>query len=233
MIRIDEERCNGCGQCVTACAENAIRLINGKARLVSEKYCDELGACLGEYPTGALTIVEEAAEAFEGPAPKAAPAPVHHGGPACPSARAKTLTPRPGTAPDEGAPMVSALSHWPVQIRLVPPAAPFLHRADLLVAADCVPIAYAGFHRDFLAGKVVVVGCPKFDDGELYIHRLADIFSQADVKSVTVVVMEVPCCQGLRWIVTEALKRSGMRIPAEKVVIGLDGAVRQRAPLGA
>lgn len=221
IIRIDEDLCNGCGECVSACAENAIRLVNGKARLISERYCDGLGACIGECPTGALTIVEEKVEEFEGPAPA----------PACPSAQARTLA--RASAPDAGlaAPADSELGHWPVQVRLVSPSAPFLQGAHLLVAADCVPIAYASFHRDFLKGKVVLVGCPKFDDNELYLQRFTDILRSADIKSVTVVVMEVPCCQGLHWIVSKALAESGKNIPAEKVIIGVDGTIRQRSPL--
>lgn len=219
VIEIDETLCNGCGECVPSCAEGAIRIVNGKARLVAEKHCDGLGACLGECPTGALKVVEREVEAFVGPAPSPCPT--------CPSTQARALT---AASPDEGD-SPSALSHWPVQIRLVPPGAPFLQRADLLVAADCTPMAYGAFHRDFIAGRVVMMGCPKFDDAAFYLQRFTDIFTQANIRSVTVVVMEVPCCQGLPRIVAEAMARAGKQIPMEKVVLSLKGEVIERTAL--
>ncbi len=245
IIEINEELCNGCGECVSACAEGAIRIIDGKARLVSDAYCDGLGACLGECPTGALKIVQREAEEFDEAAvaahtkPPDVPPQQHHG---CPGSQVRsfaTQQPRPcdtkagqvSVEPLRSASQeesTSALTHWPVQIRLVPPTAPFLQRADLLVAADCVPVSYANFHRDFLAGKVVVVGCPKFDDTDLYIERFADMFQASDIKSVTVVVMQVPCCQGLPMIVQEAMRSAGKHIPIEKVVISLQGELLRR-----
>lgn len=219
VIEIDEALCNGCGACVPSCAEGAIQIVNGKARLVAEKHCDGLGACLGECPTGALKVVEREVEAFAGPAPSPCLA--------CPSTQVQTMA---AGRPDDGV-SVSALSHWPVQIRLVPPTAPFLKGADLLVAADCAPMAYGAFHRDFIAGRVAMMGCPKFDDTALYLQRFTDIFVQADIRSVTVVVMEVPCCQGLPRIVGEAMARAGKRIPMEKVVLSLKGEVIERTAL--
>ena len=238
IIEIDEELCDGCGQCVPACAEGAIEIIDGKATLTAEKYCDGLGACLGECPTGALRIVEAEADEFDEEAVEehlskqnlkegtAEPIPIHQG---CPSALMHTF--EPGTAgakassPAKGA---SALTHWPVQIRLVPPTAPFLNNADLLVAADCTPVAYPNFHADFLEGRVVMVGCPKFDEAQAYVEKFAEIFSKADIRSVMVVVMEVPCCAGLPRIVEEGLRRAGKKIAMEKVVISAKGEVLER-----
>jgi len=224
IIEIDEELCDGCGQCVPACAEGALQVIDGKARLVAEKYCDGLGACLGECPTGALKVIEREVEAFDEEAVQAHVAEARAERPACPSAQAQRLEPG-GAAPTRSA---SALTHWPVQIRLVPPTAPFLQGADLLVAADCVTVACANFHSEFLEGKVVMVGCPKFDDAELYVQRFADIFRSADVKSVTTVVMEVPCCQGLPAMVEKGMALAGKRVPLEKIVLSLQGAVLSR-----
>jgi NAD-dependent dihydropyrimidine dehydrogenase PreA subunit len=198
IIEIDEERCDGCGQCVPSCAEGAIQVIDGKARLVAEKYCDGLGACLGECPRGALSVVERQAEGFDEKAVEnhlkskdtvasSADAALACG---CPSVQLQTFFPslQQDASVCSGAGL-SALSHWPVQIRLVPANAPFLKGADLLVAADCAPVAYPNFHGDFLKGRVVLVGCPKFDDARGYIMKLADIFRQADIRSVTVSVM--------------------------------------------
>ena len=237
IIAIDDELCNGCGQCVPACAEGAIEIVGGKAKLVKDMFCDGLGACLGECPTGALKIVEREADAFDEKAvhehqektKKAKPpspfAPLQEGG--CPSATLHTFAPGPKKAQPKGVtgPSESALSHWPVQIRLVPPKAPFLKDGDLLVAADCAPAAYADFHRDFLEGRVLLLGCPKFDDKELYLQRFTDIFRANDIRSVKVLRMEVPCCSFLLPIVTEAARRSGKDVPVEEVVITRRGTV--------
>lgn len=231
IIEIDEERCDGCGQCIPACAEGAIQVVDGKARLVSEKYCDGLGACLGECPNNALNIIEREAEEFDEEAVEEyLQARVQTESPAeatmvcgCPSAQIQSLVPKAS----------SALSHWPVQIRLVPPTAQFLKGADLLVAADCTPVAYASFHQDFLKGKVVMLGCPKFDEPQAYIQRFAEIFSKLDIKSITVVVMEVPCCQGLSIIIKKAMDIAAKEIPTEKVVIGTRGEVLKRQKLAA
>ncbi len=245
IIKIDEELCDGCGECVPSCAEGAIEIVDGKARLVAEKYCDGLGACLGECPNGALTVVEREAEEFnEEAVEEYLSSKVQDKSPdeatmacGCPSAQIKAFGPsasfQEANEPALQASAVSALSHWPVQIRLVPPTAPFLKGADLLVAADCTPVAYPNFHQDFLKGKAVMVGCPKFDDAQEYIQKFTDIFSTAEIKSVVVVVMEVPCCQGLPIIVEKGMEMAGKRIPMEKVVISARGDVLGRERLAA
>ncbi len=235
IIRIDEETCDGCGLCVTACAEGAIRIIDGKARLVSDRYCDGLGACLGECPRGALEIVEREAEAFDEHAAlehmnreKAVePEPLACG---CPGTHLqtflRTVSCEEANRPAAAISASSALGHWPVQIRLVPPTAPFLRGASLLVAADCVPVAYPTFHRDFLDGRVVLIGCPKFDDPGPYVEKFARIFAGNGIRDVTIAVMEVPCCQGLPIIVRKGMEMAGKDVPLKKVVIGTDGTVR-------
>lgn len=227
IIEINEDLCNGCGACVPSCAEGAIQIVNGKAKLVSDKHCDGLGACLGECPTGALRIIEREADEFEEPAPPASACPSGSG---CPGARVQQFSQQhsSGTSSAASTSLRSELGHWPVQIRLVPPGAPFLQGAHLLVAADCVPVAYPAFHNDFLRDKAVMIGCPKFDDPDPYIEKFEAIFMQSDIERVTVVVMEVPCCQGLPVIVQEGMRRAGKHVPLEKVVISLDGRVVRR-----
>jgi len=193
IIEIDEGRCSGCGECATACAEGAIRIIDGKAKLIAETYCDGLGACLGECPEGALTITERESDEF-----------------------------------DPAADVPSALTHWPVQIRLIPPSAPFLWNADLLIAADCTPLAYAGFHRNLLPGKVVMLGCPKFDDVEEYVEKFTEIFRTAGIKSITVVDMEVPCCSKLPMLVRKAVSLSNKAIPLAEILISRRGAILRK-----
>jgi NAD-dependent dihydropyrimidine dehydrogenase PreA subunit len=244
IIKIDEDLCNGCGNCVPACAEGALEIIDGKARVIAEIYCDGLGACLGECPTGALTIEERTADEFDEHAvekllaeKQRAPEvskvlPMAAGG--CPSARMmQSFEPAPTAAPVAGEPVESALSHWPVQIMLVPPTAPFLKGADLLVLADCVPVAFPTLHRDFLQGKRVMLGCPKFDNAEVYIDKFAQICQQSGIRSITSVVMEVPCCAALPMIVQKGMQRSGARIPLEEVVISVRGKILQRRPVAA
>ena len=235
IIEIDQEKCDGCGDCVPSCAEGAIQIVDGKAKVIADKYCDGLGACLGECPKGALRIVERRADAFDEQAvhemleqKKSEPAltPLACG---CPSTQVKTFPmagsgPCPtGDKPISGTP--SALGHWPVQIRLIPPGAPFLKEADLLIAADCVPVAYPAFHRDLLAGKAVMIGCPKFDDPALYVEKLSQIFAQDDIKSITVAVMEVPCCAGLPKIINQAMEKAGVQIPLTTLVISAQGRI--------
>jgi NAD-dependent dihydropyrimidine dehydrogenase PreA subunit len=238
IIEINEELCNGCGDCVPACAEGAIQIIDGKAKLVKDLFCDGLGACLGECPTGALKILEREAEAFDEKAvhehlkktKTPAPSPFAHGRGGCPSMSLHTFTPgtKNAAAPKKAAEASgSALSHWPIQIRLIPPTAPFLKDGDLLVAADCVPAAYADFHRDFLDGRVLLLGCPKFDDKAEYLQRFTDIFRANEIKSVKVLRMEVPCCSFLLPIVTEAAQRAGKDIPIEEVVITRRGTIAE------
>ncbi len=238
VIEIDEELCNGCGDCVPSCEEGAIQIIDGKAKLVADKYCDGLGACLGECPTGALKVVEREADDFNEAAVAEhlkAQQPAKQETPkfTCPGARLQSLSTSAAPCasadtPAPSAPAPSALSHWPVQIRLVPPSAPFLQGASLLVAADCVPVAYPNFHQDLLSGKVVMVGCPKFDDLDLYQQRFEDIFAQNNVRDVTAVVMEVPCCQGLPVVVHNAIAKSGKNVPFEKVTVSLQGEIIHR-----
>lgn len=233
IIEIDDELCDGCGRCVPSCAEGALRVVDGKARLVKDTYCDGLGACLGECPTGALKVIEREADEFDEEAVEAyLSAKEEEDRPreaamacGCPSSQIQSFVPE---EPRRGADNPSALCHWPVQIRLVPPTAPFLQGADLLVAADCTPVAYPNFHRDFIQGKAVMVGCPKFDDAREYIQKFADIFRTADIKSVTVVMMEVPCCQGLPWIVEKGMESAGRKIPVKRVIINSKGNILNR-----
>ena len=244
IIEIDEELCDGCGVCVPSCAEGSLEIIDGKARVVAENLCDGLGACLAECPQGALSIVEREADEFDEAAvekflaqkeeKKQDQKEVAFSG--CPSARLQTFAPAAArreanrTATSEAG-QESALTHWPVQIRLVPPTAPFLKGSDLLVLADCVPVAFPTLHRDFLKGKAVTMGCPKFDDAQGYIEKFAQIFQTADVKSITTVVMEVPCCSGLPLIVKKGLEKSGKNIPLEEVVISTRGEILSRTSL--
>lgn len=236
IIEIDEERCDGCGLCIIGCAEGALKIIDGKAKVVADKFCDGLGACIGECPNDALTIVEKEADEFDEIAVEEhlsqtgtkqtheAPAPFS----GCPSATLQSFTPtacqkaNQPTAHKGGA---SALSHWPVQIRLVPPNAPFLKNANLLVAADCTPLAYPDFHERFLKGKVVLMGCPKFDDVQDYIDRFAAIFSVSDIASITAVIMEVPCCSGLPYIIKKGMEKAGKTVPMQTVVISTRGEI--------
>jgi ferredoxin len=236
IIQIDEEKCDGCGVCTPSCAEGAIQIVDGKARLIAEKFCDGLGACLGECPQGALQVIEREADDFDEQAVEKHLKEAEQEKPpevcGCPSARLQTFAPakncREANEPVSREPDASALSHWPIQIRLVPPTAPFLKGADLLVAADCTPMAYPNFHRDFLKGKVVMMGCPKFDEVQAFIQKFADIFKTAGVKSVEVVTMEVPCCQGLPIIVKKGMESAGKKIPLSQTIIGIQGEILRR-----
>jgi len=210
IVRIDEEKCNGCGLCVPSCREGALQIIDGKARLVSEIYCDGLGACLGECPQGAITIEERVAEEFAEEVVKK-------------RLEGKEETPTISNVAHTS----SALAQWPIQLHLVNPKAPYFKDANLIVVADCVPFAYGNFHRDFLKEKSIVVGCPKLDDVQFYEEKLAEIFRQSKIKSIMVVNMEVPCCNGLHYIVKKAVERSGKNIPIEQVVIGIKGERKQ------
>ncbi len=241
IVQIHEEKCNGCGLCVLSCAEGAIQIVDGKARLAAEKFCDGLGACLGECPQGALRVIEREAEDFDERAveehlkkAKEEKTPQPCG---CPSARLQAFAPaedcREANEPAARTTQNSELSHWPIQIRLVPPTAPFLKGADLLVAADCTPVAYPNFHRDFLKGKVVMMGCPKFDEVRPYIQKFADIFKTAGIKSVEVVTMEVPCCQGLPVIVREGMQLAGKKIPLTQIIVGTRGEILRRQKIAA
>ncbi len=230
IIEIDEELCDGCGECIPACPEGALQIIDGKARLVKEDFCDGLGACLGNCPKGAIKIVEREAEEFDEKAVEEAQKPRKPAFSGCPSAALRTFANKRQAAPPQprSGSTPSALTHWPVQIRLVPPRAPFLKNAHLLVAADCTPIAYPSFHQDFLAGKVVMMGCPKFDDVQDYVARFAAIFKEANIQMVTVLVMEVPCCSGLPMVLKKGMELAGVDVPMEVVVIGIEGEILQR-----
>lgn len=230
IVKIDEEKCNGCGLCVPACAEGAIRIVDGKARLLADNLCDGLGACLGHCPQDAILIEKRAADGFDeeaveehlksaGRAAATHPGPAHGG---CPSARLMSFE-RPSAPAEEIPARTSELRQWPVQMQLVPPTAPFLRDADLLLAADCVPFAYADFHRDFLPGKALLIGCPKLDDGQAYLQKLTAMLSQNTIRRLTVLHMEVPCCSGLIVLARQAIAASGKDIPLETVRIGIQG----------
>jgi ferredoxin len=227
IVKIDEEKCNGCGLCVPSCAEGALQIIDDKAKLVSEIYCDGLGACLGECPQGAITIEECTAEEYDEEATK-----VHleemkqEEEPACGCESANVAQfVESGTDSDEMISRRSLLEHWPVQLTLVPPAAPFLQNADLVVAADCVAFAYPGFHQDFLKDHALVVACPKLDDFQAHLAKLTELLKQSSVKSLKVVHMEVPCCSGLVHMAKLAIQQSGKDIPMEEVTIGIKGEI--------
>ena len=236
IIQIDEEKCDGCGQCVPGCAEGALQIVDGKARMVAEKYCDGLGACLGECPNDALQVIEREAEEFDESAVEAHLEKQEKAGqsdqpkPAgtCPSAAIqihareascqKANTPSSHSGGERG-----YLTHWPIQIRLIPPNAPFLKGADLLVVADCVPASYPLFHQQFVKNRVVMMGCPKFDQVQEYIDKFTQIFRQAGINSITVLMMEVPCCSGLPMIVKKGLQAACVNIPLSVATISTKG----------
>jgi Pyruvate/2-oxoacid:ferredoxin oxidoreductase delta subunit len=250
VIRIDEAKCDGCGECVTGCAEGAIAIINGKARLVGETYCDGLGACLGHCPQGAITMEEREAEEFDEARTrehltrlgdeKAAsnPLPLAAVPPPCPGSMARSLGGRmelSGVVRGHGgSAQPSQLMNWPVQLTLVPSGAPYLRNADILLVADCVPFAYADFHQRFLRGKPVIIGCPKLDQVEFYVKKLAEIVRVAEPRSLSVVHMEVPCCSGLTRIAQYALGVAESSTPLTDVTVSIGGEViasAEAAPL--
>ncbi|MFH1151106.1 MAG: 4Fe-4S binding protein [Actinomycetota bacterium] len=229
IVNIDQEKCDGCGQCATACAEGAIEIVDGKARLVSESYCDGLGACLGECPQDAITIEEREAAEFDEEAVKEYLGDREKAPAACPGSAPQSIQ-RCELVDLEGeggqkAGRVSRLANWPVQLQLVPPRAPYFDDADLLIAADCTAFSYADFHERFLAEKALIVGCPKLDNAGFYRAKLAQIFIQNEIRSITVVYMEVPCCFGLVHLVHESIKESGKDIPLTLVKLGIKGDV--------
>lgn len=244
IIEIDEEKCTGCGDCVTACAEGAIQIIDGKAKLVSEIYCDGLGACLGDCPEGALTIVEREAEGFDEEAVRDHLASLWVQGkgssgaaqmeiPAtCPSAQVLEFEDRgEGAIPEADSSMSAGrgLGHWPIKLRLVPPGAPFLENADLMLIADCVGFAWGDLRRQLSAESAVLIGCPKFDEYDAALGKLSDIVRNSKVRSMTVVHMEVPCCAGYWHLAQEAHAAAGEGVPLKQVVIGMRGEVK---PMG-
>ncbi len=238
IVFIDEELCNGCGACVPNCVEGAIKIINGKARLLDAKFCDGLGACLGHCPQNAIRIIEQDAPEFDVESVKKhlnagkQKEPVsgntihlrkgsgHH---ACPGSKAMDFRGDPLSTSASSLKQTTELRQWPVQLTLVSPQATYFQDADLLVAADCVPFAYPGFHSDFLAGRSVVIGCPKLDDTDFYIDKLTDLIMSNNIRSITIVNMEVPCCFGLQRIVEEAVHRSGKAVPVGQTVITIKG----------
>ncbi len=244
IVKIDEDKCTGCGLCIPACAEGALEIVDGKAKLVRDKYCDGLGACLGECPQGAIIIETREAEEFDEEAveehlKKKPSAPtVHHAHPihqSCPSAQVMHFERKLTQGESKGIPAKneSRLAQWPVQLRLLPSTASFLENADLLVAADCVPFAYADFHDHFLKGRTLVIGCPKLDDAEFYKKKLTEIVKRSNIRSVTVVNMEVPCCFGLYRLVQEAIDSSGKLIPLKQDIISIRGDINPtHAPRG-
>ena len=235
IIRIDKEKCNGCGACADACHEGAIDIINGKAELVREHFCDGLGDCLPECPTGAISFEEREAPEYDEEAVKEAQKKISakkqaisaHTG--CPGSRImqiqRTETPETDQSPSTG-PQISRLRNWPVQIKLAPVHAPYFSGAKLLIAADCTAYAYAGFHQDFMRNKVTLIGCPKLDQVD-YTEKLAAIIQQNDIQSVTILRMEVPCCGGLEMAAKKALQNSGKFIPWQVVTIGIDGKIME------
>jgi NAD-dependent dihydropyrimidine dehydrogenase PreA subunit len=227
IIKIDEAKCNGCGECIPNCKEGAIQVVNGKARLVSEVFCDGLGACLGHCPQGATTIEEREAEAFDEKKVEAniARQAHHHGhGGACPGSKMMDFrTARPAAKEAGASCSPSHLGNWPVQLMLVPAVAPYLNDSDLLIAADCVPFAYADFHEKLLRGKVLLVGCPKLDNAQVYQEKLNQVLKFNQIKSITYAHMEVPCCFGLIGIIQEAIAQSGKDTVFHEVTIGIRG----------
>ena len=216
IIEIDEELCDGCDQCIPRCAEGALRIVDGKAKLISDGYCDGLGACIGHCPKDAITIIERGADPYSEEAVHAHLESRHtlmEGGCWEEEQRLECHVSMPHLSQE------SALRHWPVQLRLVSVKAPFFEGAELLVAADCVPFAYPHLHGNLLAGRSVVVGCPKFDDAKGYAEKLGEILRRNDVREVAVVNMKVPCCYGLRWIVDRALEISGKRMPVRRYLV--------------
>jgi len=249
IIKIDEEKCNGCGLCIPACPEGALQIINGKAVLVKESFCDGLGACLGDCPEGALMVIEEDVDQYDAESvidhlkrkspdllekhmrhlkehegqipgqdkPDAAPTPC-----ACPGSSMRHW--QTADSQSQVGPRIAfELRQWPVQLHLVPPAAPYFKNAEILIVADCVPFAYPNFHQDLLKDKAIAVGCPKLDDVHAYLEKITQIITTARPKSITVAYMEVPCCTGLVHITKQAIENSGQDIPFEAILITIKG----------
>ena len=229
IVRIDEGLCDGCGLCVPSCAEGALRIVDGKARLLSENHCDGFGFCLGHCPRGAISVVEREAEPFDEEAVRAdlgedETHETHRAGEealafGCPSSAVQAFE----SSSQSSTVASSALRQWPVQLNLVPTEVPFFEGADLLVVADCVPVAYPNLHASLLPGKAIVIGCPKFDDARRYTEKLTQILKRNGVRSVTVAHMEVPCCSGLEGIVKRAVEASGKKIPLRRHVVTVRG----------
>ena len=236
IVKIDEEKCTGCGLCVPACAEGAIQIVDGKARLIADNLCDGLGACLGDCPEDAITIEEREAESFDEKAvenhlknmgqntsshDQSMTTSTSIGG--CPSARALQFAQPEENPSVAGNTRSSKLTQWPIQLHLVPPTAPFFQNADVLLAADCAPFAYADFHDDLLKDKALAIACPKLDDTTPYVDKLTAMIRQSNIKSITVIHMEVPCCNGLVFMAKQAIEKSGQDVPLKTICIGIDG----------
>lgn len=226
IIKIDEEKCNGCGACAAACHEGAIEMVNGKAKLTREDYCDGLGDCLPACPTDAISFEEREAPAYDEEAVRMAkmqkfgvklPC-------GCPGTQSKTIKRDAPVTPVKSAGITSQLTQWPCQIKLVPVNAPYFENANLLVAADCTAFAYGNFHNDFIRNHITLIGCPKLDEGD-YTEKLTQIIANNNIKSVRVVRMEVPCCGGIENAVKRALQNSGKFIPWQVVTISTDGRI--------
>ncbi|MBW2504409.1 MAG: 4Fe-4S binding protein [Deltaproteobacteria bacterium] len=252
IVKIDEEKCTGCGLCVPACAEGAIKMVDGKARLIADNLCDGLGACLGDCPVDAITIEEREADSFDekavethlknmsrnvsgqnqslnisisvddrSPSTSGMQNTPSVGG--CPSARTLQFSQAEDERPEARNARKSRLTQWPIQLHLVPPKAPFFENADILLTADCAPFAYADFHDDLLKGKALAIACPKLDDTTPYVDKLTAMIQQSKIKSITVVHMEVPCCNGLIFMAKQAIEKSGQDVPLKTICIGVDG----------
>ena len=252
IVRIDADKCNGCGVCVDSCAEGAIRLVDGKARLVSDQYCDGLGACLGPCPAGAITLETRLADAFDAQAAEERVAAMKcpenktagddctgssdgHAKPlacGCPGGLSRELRPSQdsccggGESEEGAAPAVSRLKNWPIQLALIPPSAPYLRGVDLLLAADCVPAAMPDFHARFLKNSPLIIACPKLDDNEAQVDKLAAILRTARPASLTVLRMDVPCCGGLVRVAEEATRRADSHTALQVKTVGIDGRIQ-------
>ena len=222
IIQIDPDKCNGCGLCAAACQEGAIAMVEGKAALVRDDYCDGLGNCLPACPTGAISFVQREAAPFDEAAVERHLKERAAAG--CPGTQARTLSPTPVERPAAGPVLTSQLRNWPVQIKLAPITAPYFSGANLLIAADCCAYAYGDFHRQYIQNRVALIGCPKLD-GVDYTDKLTAILRENDIRSLTIVRMQVPCCGGLERAATAALKNSGRFIPWQVVTVTTDGRI--------
>jgi len=202
VVSINEERCNGCGACIPRCAEGALQLVGGKAKIIAEKYCDGLGACLGHCPQDAITVTEREAPEFDEKAVK------------------EYLAAKQPAKP--------AQPQWPIQLNLIPVEAPFYQGADLLITADCAPVACPELHEKLMPGRRIVIGCPKFDNVQAYAEKLTEILKRNNIASITIAHMEVPCCGGLKWLVDKAVQASGKQIPVKRYIITIGGEIHEQ-----